>query len=44
VLLRQAGERYSTVDEVAALLAFVASPERAYIIGASPTGHGGTNP
>ncbi len=35
--------RYGTVDEVAALVAFVASPEAAYITGASLTVDGGTN-
>ena len=36
-------KRYGTVDEVAALVAFVASPEAAYITGASLTVDGGTN-
>jgi 3-oxoacyl-[acyl-carrier protein] reductase len=36
-------KRYGTVDEVAALVAFVASPEAAYITGASLTMDGGTN-
>src|ERR1035437_4785222 len=35
--------RYGSVDEVAALVAFVASPEAAYITGASITVDGGTN-
>jgi 3-oxoacyl-[acyl-carrier protein] reductase len=35
--------RYGTVDEVAALVAFVASPESSYITGASLTVDGGTN-
>jgi 3-oxoacyl-[acyl-carrier protein] reductase len=35
--------RYGTVDEVAALVAFVASPAAAYITGASLTVDGGTN-
>jgi 3-oxoacyl-[acyl-carrier protein] reductase len=35
--------RYGQVDEVAALVAFVASPEAAYITGASLTVDGGTN-
>jgi 3-oxoacyl-[acyl-carrier protein] reductase len=35
--------RYGGVDEVAALVAFVASPEAAYITGASLTVDGGTN-
>src|SRR5580698_1946068 len=35
--------RYGTVDEVAALVAFVASPESAYITGTSLTVDGGTN-
>ena len=35
--------RYGSVDEVAALVAFVASPEAAYITGASLTVDGGTN-
>jgi 3-oxoacyl-[acyl-carrier protein] reductase len=35
--------RYGTVEEVAALVAFVASPEAAYITGTSLTVDGGTN-
>jgi 3-oxoacyl-[acyl-carrier protein] reductase len=35
--------RYGTVDEVAALVAFVAGPEASYITGASLTVDGGTN-
>src|SRR6202051_3925052 len=35
--------RYGTVDEVAAMVAFVASPEAAYITGANLTVDGGTN-
>jgi 3-oxoacyl-[acyl-carrier protein] reductase len=35
--------RYGTVDEVAALVAFVASPESAYVTGANLTVDGGTN-
>ena len=35
--------RYGQVDEVAALVAFVASPEAAYITGANLTVDGGTN-
>ncbi|HXB98810.1 MAG TPA: 3-oxoacyl-ACP reductase family protein [Terriglobales bacterium] len=35
--------RYGTVDEVAALVSFVASPESAYITGANLTIDGGTN-
>ncbi len=35
--------RYGTVDEVAALVAFVASPESGYITGANLTVDGGTN-
>ncbi|MFC4527062.1 3-oxoacyl-ACP reductase FabG [Dyella halodurans] len=36
-------DRYGTVDEVAALVAFIASPEAAYITGANLTVDGGTN-
>ncbi len=36
-------ERYGTVDDVAALVAFVASPEASYITGANLTVDGGTN-
>jgi 3-oxoacyl-[acyl-carrier protein] reductase len=36
-------ERYGTVDDVAALVAFVAGPEASYITGASLTVDGGTN-
>jgi 3-oxoacyl-[acyl-carrier protein] reductase len=35
--------RYGTVDEVAALVSFVASPEASYITGANLTVDGGTN-
>jgi 3-oxoacyl-[acyl-carrier protein] reductase len=35
--------RYGTVDEVAALVAFIASPDAAYITGANLTVDGGTN-
>jgi NAD(P)-dependent dehydrogenase (short-subunit alcohol dehydrogenase family) len=35
--------RYGHVDEVAALVAFVASPEASYITGANLTLDGGTN-
>jgi 3-oxoacyl-[acyl-carrier protein] reductase len=35
--------RYGTVDDVAALVAFVASPEASYITGSSLTVDGGTN-
>jgi 3-oxoacyl-[acyl-carrier protein] reductase len=36
-------DRYGTVDEVAALVAFVASPESSYITGTNLTVDGGTN-
>jgi 3-oxoacyl-[acyl-carrier protein] reductase len=36
-------KRYGTVDDVAALVAFVASPESSYITGANLTVDGGTN-
>ncbi len=35
--------RYGTVDEVAALVTFIASPEASYITGANLTVDGGTN-
>lgn len=35
--------RYGTVDDVAALVSFVAGPEAAYITGANLTVDGGTN-
>ncbi len=35
--------RYGTVDDVAALVAFVAGPEASYITGANLTVDGGTN-
>jgi 3-oxoacyl-[acyl-carrier protein] reductase len=38
-----APNRYGTVDEAAALVAFVASPEASYITGANLTVDGGTN-
>jgi 3-oxoacyl-[acyl-carrier protein] reductase len=42
-LANTALNRYGTVDEVAALVAFIASPEAAYITGANLTVDGGTN-
>jgi len=36
-------DRYGHVDEVAALVAFVAGPESSYINGANLTADGGTN-
>jgi len=36
-------DRYGTVEEVAALVAFVASPESSYITGTNLTVDGGTN-
>ena len=36
-------DRYGTVDEVAALVAFVACPNSSYITGANLTVDGGTN-
>lgn len=42
-LANTALNRYGTGDEVAALVAFVASPEAAYITGANLTVDGGTN-
>jgi 3-oxoacyl-[acyl-carrier protein] reductase len=36
-------KRYGTVDEVAALVSFVAGPEASYITGANLTVDGGTN-
>jgi 3-oxoacyl-[acyl-carrier protein] reductase len=36
-------KRYGTVDEVAAMVAFVAGPQASYITGASLTVDGGTN-
>ena len=42
-LANTALNRYGDVDEVAALVAFVASPEAAYITGANLTVDGGTN-
>jgi 3-oxoacyl-[acyl-carrier protein] reductase len=42
-LANTALKRYGTVDEVAALVAFIASPEAAYITGANLTVDGGTN-
>src|ERR1700690_4101067 len=38
-----APDRYGTVEEVAALVAFVAGPESSYITGANLTADGGTN-
>jgi 3-oxoacyl-[acyl-carrier protein] reductase len=35
--------RYGTVDEISALVAFVAGPESSYITGANLTVDGGTN-
>ncbi len=42
-LANTALKRYGTVDEVAAMVAFLASPEAAYITGANMTVDGGTN-
>lgn len=42
-LANTALNRYGTVDDVAALVAFVAGPEAAYITGANLTVDGGTN-
>jgi 3-oxoacyl-[acyl-carrier protein] reductase len=42
-LANTALNRYGHVDDVAALVAFVASPEAAYITGANLTVDGGTN-
>jgi 3-oxoacyl-[acyl-carrier protein] reductase len=42
-LANTALNRYGHVDEVAALVAFVASPEAAYITGTNLTVDGGTN-
>jgi 3-oxoacyl-[acyl-carrier protein] reductase len=36
-------KRYGHVDEIAAMVAFIAGPEAAYITGASLTVDGGTN-
>ncbi len=36
-------DRYGTVEEVAALVAFVAGPQSSYITGANLTVDGGTN-
>jgi len=36
-------KRFGTVDEIAAMVAFVASPEAAYVTGANLTVDGGTN-
>ena len=36
-------DRYGTVEEVAALVAFIAGPESSYITGANLTVDGGTN-
>jgi 3-oxoacyl-[acyl-carrier protein] reductase len=38
-----APNRYGQVEEVSALVAFVASPESAYVTGANLTVDGGTN-
>ena len=35
--------RYGTVDDIAAMVAFVAGPQASYITGASLTVDGGTN-
>jgi 3-oxoacyl-[acyl-carrier protein] reductase len=42
-LANTALNRYGTVEDVAALVAFVAGPEAAYITGANLTVDGGTN-
>ncbi len=36
-------DRYGSVDEVTALVAFVAGPEASYVTGANLTVDGGTN-